>query len=154
MYRLAMRPILASLLVLFMMSDAGVVSAKSTPPIWGVYGDVRYIKEADDLVGIQIELIDGETPSVIFTICEGECRGGKAWPLVITGDELRFRVQDSLIAVGETAPGPPTEYVGKWSGTKIVLKSADFPDEVSTLKKARKPRPFETALLGCHRERC
>lgn len=126
MHRLAMRPILASLLLLSMMSDAGSVSAKPASPIWGVYSDVRYIREADDLVGIQIELIDSETPSVIFTICEGECRGGKAWPLSITGDELRFSVQDSLIAEGETTPGPPTRYVGKLSGTKIVLKSVDF----------------------------
>ncbi len=153
MFRLAMRSGVALLLV-SITSHASLVQAKSPSPIWGVYSDVRYIREADDLVGTQIELIDGDRPSVIFTICEGECRSGKAWPLSIDGDEVRFSVQDSLIAEGETAPGPPTDYVGKRSGSKIVLKRSDFPDDISTLKKLRKPRPFETALLGCHQEHC
>jgi hypothetical protein len=150
----AMRLMCASLLATFAICDATDAWAKAPQPIWGVYSDVHYIKEADDLVGLQIELVEGPVPSVIMTICEGECRGGKPWPLVIEGNQLRFSVQDSLIAEGEQTPRPPVLYRGTISRSKIILTSADLPEFNETLKRLRRPRPFETALLGCHRERC
>jgi hypothetical protein len=58
----------------------------------GVWSSVRYIAEAGDDLGMEVEIIDKPQPVAVVTICEGSCYGGKAWPVVIQGDRVSFSV--------------------------------------------------------------
>jgi hypothetical protein len=47
--------------------------ANAVPLRTAIYGDVHYIEEADDTVGIELRIHPGARPWIDFVLCEGEC---------------------------------------------------------------------------------
>jgi hypothetical protein len=131
-----------------------VASATSSKDISGVYSSVRYIKEAGDDLGMEIDVVTKPQPSAVVTICEGQCAGGKLWPVIITGRKIEFSVVEDLV----DQDGKPVEplkmsFVGRFSGNTLFLKQVGV-GLSEKLHRVAHPVPNQTARLGCGAERC
>ncbi len=76
-----------------------VAGAGVRPPLSGVYGNVRYIAEADDDVGEEIAIhADDAHPWVEITICEGACNSLSRASAVIEGNRVSFNYVEEIVS--------------------------------------------------------
>ena len=132
------------------VSSAGhVAPAAASPDPSRVYSSVRYIEEAGDDVGMEVEVITKPRPAAVVTICEGECWGGRTWPPVITGRQISFSVVEKLTDWhGKPAKLLTLNFVGRFEGDALIIKNrVDVPTE--RLRRVVDPIPGQTAQLGC-----
>ena len=131
------------------------VPATSTD-LSGVYSSVRYVEEAGDDLGMEIEVITKPQPVAVVTICEGQCSGGKTWPVVIDGRKISFSVVEALKNQdGKSAKPLTLNFVGQLEGNVLVVNmpdASDVPEE--RLKRVANPAPGQTARLGCNATAC
>jgi len=139
----------------------GSTSATSGAPatssdLSGVYSSVRYVEEAGDDLGMEIEVITTPQPVAVVTICEGQCWGGKTWPVVIDGRKISFSVVEELKDQDGKPSKPLTlNFVGELRGDVLVVHkrdASDVPEE--RLKRVANPPPGQTARLGCNAAAC
>jgi len=101
------RRLIALYAAMFMLF-AGPASAADAP-LAGRYSNVRYIAEADDYVGLNLEIGPGSAPSVSYELCEGWCNGPHSFPARVADGVLRFTVREDLFDA-EGKPVAPTVY--------------------------------------------
>lgn len=134
----------------------GASAATATPagPA-GVYSSVRYNRESGDVLGMEVEIRAGDYPSIIVTDCEGQCSGGKSWPLTINGERLTFSVGfDAVDQDGRPVQLKPVRYVGVLHSLTLTLTSPDVPEIREKLRRVSNPKPGQTAKLGCGAAHC
>jgi hypothetical protein len=122
----------------------------------GVYSSVRYVEEAGDDLGMEIEVIAKPQPVVVVTICEGSCRGGKIWPATIDGPKISFSVVEQLNDQdGKPAKPVTLNFVGRLEGDVLVVHMPGAPDvHEERLQRVINPEPGQTARLGCDATAC
>jgi hypothetical protein len=128
---------------------------QSTGPS-GVYSSVRYVEEAGDDLGMEVEVITKPHAAAVVTICEGQCSGGRTWPAVITGHTISFSVVEKLTDQdGNPAKTLTLKFVGQLKGDVLVMHMLDAPDVPDErLKRVANPTPGQTARLGCNATAC
>jgi len=148
-------PALSVLLTAAFWIGAGPTLA-ATAHFAGVWSSVRYVAEAGDDLGMEVEIIDKPQPVAVVTICEGSCYGGKTWPAVIRGNKISFSVSEALVDQnGEPAKPLKMSFVGQLTGRTLSLRmdgESDAPEE--RLQRVAHPKPNQTAKLGCGKARC
>jgi hypothetical protein len=127
------------------------VATATSPDLSGVYSSVRYAEEAGDDLGMEIEIITKPRPIAVVTICEGQCWGGKTWPVVIDGRDISFSVEEAFNDQnGKPVKPRILEFAGRLEGDVLVVDmpgASDVPEE--RLKRVAHPAPGQTARLGC-----
>ena len=117
---------------------------------------MRYVEEAGDDLGMEIEVITKPQPVVVVTICEGQCWGGKTWPAVIDDRKITFSVVEALKNQdGKTAKPLTLNFAGRLEGNVLVVNmpdASDVPEE--RLERVTNPTPGQTARLGCNATAC
>ena len=136
------------------VAGSGVPDTSTDPS--GVYSSVRYVEEAGDDLGMEIEVITKPQPVVVVTICEGQCWGGKTWPAVIDDRKITFSVVEALKNQdGKTAKPLTLNFAGRLEGNVLVVNmpdASDVPEE--RLERVTNPTPGQTARLGCNATAC
>ncbi|TWB47160.1 hypothetical protein [Nitrospirillum viridazoti] len=123
----------------------------------GVYSHVVYSEETGDLLGMEVEVRGGPKPSIVVSVCEGACWGGKTWPLTVEGNRLSFTVEEELAdRYGKPTPPLILHYIAVRKGAVLVVTSpdGDIPGWKETLKRVPHPKPGQTARLGCGDTSC
>jgi hypothetical protein len=135
---------------------ASSVASATSAKLNGVYSSVRYVEEAGDVLGMEIEVRTTSQPIAVVTICEGQCRGGKVWPIAVDGHQLRFSVTEKLVDQnGNPAASQTLKFVGRLESDILVLRISDAPDvPEERLKRVPNPVPGQTARLGCNATAC
>lgn len=109
------------------------------PPGAGRYSNVRYIPEADDYVGLNLEISPGPKPTVSYELCEGWCNGALNVPAENRDGMIRFTVRDEL-QDQDGKPMPPHVYrvearlVRTPFGRRLLVTSPDDRDFHEVLK--------------------
>lgn len=129
---------------------AGFMEPPQGTPLTGVYSNVSYSDETGDAGGFEVALdADGGTnPTVVFTICEGGCYGGKRWPVAIDGNRIAFRVFHEWKRSDGSAWTETEDYEGVIVGDVLSLRSPQVPGIDPRLTRVRHPTPGQTARLG------
>ena len=144
------------LLTFIALSAAAEPVLAATAHFDGVWSSVRYVAEAGDDLGMEVEIIDKPQPIAVVTICEGACYGGKAWPAVIQGDKITFSVLQSLVDQnGKHVTPLKMTFVGQLKGRTLSVQmpnGSDVPED--RLKRVANPKPNQTAKLGCGKAVC
>lgn len=136
-----------------MLSAVQVMPALAATDLAGTYSSVRYVREAGDDLGMEVEVRTKPQPTVVVTICEGGCWGGKTWPAVITDRQISFSVLEELVDQdGRPATPQRLSFVGRFEGGTLVLEQSGVPPE--RLKRVARPTPGQTARLGCSATAC
>jgi len=122
----------------------------------GVYDDIKYIEEAGDVVGIAVDFRPGgASPTIVVTICEGECRGGKAWPVKIDGRRIAFTVIEDLIDQDGKQSQEANHYHGLFRADGALVITLDGTSDVhDVLRRVRRPAPHQVEQAGCGKDRC
>jgi hypothetical protein len=144
------------LLTLIALSVTAEPVLAATAHFAGVWSSVRYVAEAGDDLGMEVEIINNPQPVAVVTICEGSCYGGKAWPAVIQGDKITFSVLQDLVGRnGKPVKPLKMSFVGQLKEQILsvrMLNEQDVPEE--RLKRVAHPKPSQTAKLGCGKATC
>ena len=113
----------------------------------GVYSSFRISPETDDAGGMEVEVRDGASPTVVVTACEGGCWGGKSWPAEISGRAISFTViEEWFDAAGKVSDRPSVRYRGRFVPGALILESPDRPYMGrERLRRVRQPVPGQTA---------
>ena len=115
----------------------------ATLPGAGRYSSVRYIPEADDYLGLNLEILPGPGPEVRYELCEGWCNGALKFPAEITKGTIRFTVREEL-KDQDGNPLPPHVYrvearlVRTPLGRRLVVTSPDDREFHEVLKPVRR----------------
>jgi len=144
-----------SLLIAVMALSATAWPIAAQTPA-GVYSSVRVHPETGDVLGDEIEFRPGHKLTAVVTICEGSCWGGKVWPVTVTGDRIDVPVlmQGLVDQAGRPAKDRPLALVGHFRGGSLRLEAQGEPSSRETLKRLRRPRPNQTAMLACGKPNC
>jgi hypothetical protein len=132
----------------------------TTTPSWaqipsGVYSSVRYNRESGDVLGDQIEIRLGPKPVAVVTLCEGDCYGGKIWPVLIRGNHIEITVQEDLADQdGHPVKGKLIPLVGEFRDGVLRVQVPGEPLSREILKRVGAPKPNQTAQLACGRPAC
>lgn len=122
----------------------------------GVYSSVRYVEETGDDLGMEIKVVTKPKPFAVVTICEGQCSGGKTWPIIIDGRKLSFSVVEQLKDQdGKPAKPLKLNSVGQLEGDVLFVHmpdASDVPEE--RLKRVVNPTSGQTARRGCDVAAC
>jgi hypothetical protein len=138
----------------FFMPLSAKADAKGVQP--GVYKNVQLHEETGDLLGMAVEISQRPMPRIVVTICEGECFGGKAWPLAHRGASFTFTTCDAVRdQTGRPAPYRPVHYSGRvrTDGSLLVM-IAGQPETRLALRRVARPQPKEVQRLACMNGRC
>ena len=122
----------------------------------GVWSSVRYVAEAGDDLGMEVEIDDEPQPVAFVTLCEGACSGGKAWPAIIHDNTITFSVSEALFGPNGEAQEPlKLTFVGRLIGHTLAVRQLNAPDvPEEMLKRVAHPKPRETQKLGCGKASC
>lgn len=132
----------ATTLVAIALLSASAGSANAEPPWTGKYSNLRYISEADDYVGLNLEISVDPTPRVRYELCEGWCNGALEFPAEINGGVLRFVVRQDLVDQ-DGKPAAPVVYRAEarflrtLRGRRLVVTSPDQPAYREVLARLR-----------------
>lgn len=137
------------LVLIAIVGLSAAASPVASKALVGVYSSVRIHPETGDLIGDEIEFLSGPRLRAVVTICEGDCWGGKAWPVTVTGNRITIPVQmQGLVDQdGHPVKDEPRPLSGR-------LRGEDLRIDGETLKRLRRPRPHQTAILGCGKPSC
>lgn len=127
------------------------------PSRGGVYENVRYIEEAGDVLGTAVDYRAGLSPHILVTLCEGECRGGKTWPVTVRGDNIYFTVCDGPWVDQDNVPVPctPLVYTGAFRADgSLKLTVAGYEEQKEILHRVSDPKPHWVEQLGCNANSC
>ncbi len=122
----------------------------------GVYSSVRYIEEAGDVLGMEVDLRPGPSPAIVVTDCEGGCSGGKVWPVKIDGRTIRFTIcEEGVEMPSHKKSCPPMTFVGRFRADgALVLTMPGNSDVHEVLRRVRHPRPHQVEQDGCGKDQC
>lgn len=119
----------------------------------GVYSNVGYSDETGDAGGFEVQLdADGSRPTLVFTICEGGCYGGKTWPVTISGHRIAFKVVHQWTRSDGTPWSETKQYEGTVRGDVLTLRSPQLGGLDPRLERISNPTPGQTARLGGTRD--
>lgn len=115
----------------------------------GVYGDVAYIEEAGDLVGVELQIPERSDQPIEITLCEGNCYTVVRASYVVKDDAIEFDYRDGLVdqdgkEAGETLIHFRLESRGKDVMLINLPVSDDLPPE--RLKRLPKRSALDYAL--------
>lgn len=131
-----MRPVLPLSLLLIALAGPPVAAAELSHS--GFYTNLRYIAEADDYVGIRLEVRQGSQSTVEFELCEGWCNGAETFPAVISGDRISFTYLQRSTDQAEHETFVQVPVTGHFKRRSVMLKVGDEPAERLKLQR-RKP---------------
>lgn len=102
-----------------------------------LYGNVHYIEEADDTVGMELRVHSGPKPWIDFVLCEGECAPQVRLGVTRTAGGFRFDYHET----GSDPDGRPTQtilhFTATYRGRSLIVAAKDAPSE--KLRPLRKP---------------
>lgn len=105
-------------------------------PASAIYGDVHYIEEADDTVGMELRIHPGAHPWIDFILCEGECAHQARMPIVAVPGGFRFDYHEAL-AGPDGKPAPDViHFVATYRGRDLIVRAGD--DSSEKLRPLRK----------------
>lgn len=139
------------LFALLLASGPAPIEPPQGSPLTGVYSNVSYSDETGDAGGFEVALDadDGSRPTVVFTICEGGCYGGKRWPVAIEGNRIAFRVvHEWLPSDGGPVWTETEDYEGTVEGDALNLRSPQVPGANPHLLRVAHPAPEQTERLA------
>jgi len=138
------------------VTPAHAAPAKDVNPLAGIYSSVRVIQEAGDVLGMEVDFRPGPPPTVIVVDCEGECTGGKAWPVKVDGRTLTFTMcEESIEMPSHKKSCPPMTYVGQFRADgALVLTMPGNRDVHEVLRRVRHTRPHQVEQDGCGHDNC
>jgi hypothetical protein len=125
-----MRPILLPLALLSALA-AGSATAGDRG---GLYDSVQISTVTGDEGGIRLQVNDGPSPTVDFTLCEGACLASHRFPAKIEGDRLTFVYVEANTDVqgrpaGETRALVEGRFVPKGLMLKIDFLNSSHDDD-------------------------
>ena len=101
----------------------------------GFYDNLRYIAEADDYVGVRLDVRDGPQPAGEFELCEGWCNGSDVFPARMDGSTISFVYQSRRVSENGQAGSDPVAVSGRFVRRGIWLKIGDAPAEFLRLRR-------------------
>jgi hypothetical protein len=102
------------------------------------YSDVRYIAEADDLVGMELRLHRGPNPGIDFVLCEGGCYDQVYLPITPTANGFTFVYrQKTRDEHGQPAADNVMRFTATYRGKDIIVRMKGAPED--RLKLLRHP---------------
>jgi hypothetical protein len=117
-----MRHILWSVVLLGVVT-VGAASAADRPSRGGLYDSVQISTVTGDEGGVRLQVNDGPSPTVDFTLCEGACLAPHRFPAEITGDRLSFVYVEALTDVHGRPSGEIRARVeGRFVAKGVMLK--------------------------------
>jgi hypothetical protein len=127
-----LRASLAVLALIVIGCPAGAAPTRSA-----LYGNVHYIEEADDTVGIELRVHAGPRPSVDFLLCEGECAQQVHLPIVPVPGGFSFDYRET----GADPDGRPVQHVlhfiATYRGRNLIVRVGEgSPEKLRPLRKA------------------
>ena len=133
---------LALVISLTFASLAQAAVAQAVEP--GRYSNVRYIPEAGDYVGLNLEILPGSSPKVGYELCEGWCNGAHEFAAEFADGVVRFTVREEVFDADGKAADPwvyRVEVRPKRTalGRRLLVTSPDLPELHEVLKPV-KPR--------------
>jgi len=134
------------------LASGHVMPARAANDLGGTYSSVRNHPYTGDVMGAEVEVRTTPRPTVVVTICEGSCWGGKVWPAVITKHQISFSVVEDLVDQDGRPVPQRLNFVATFEGGSLVLKQKGVPAE--KLRRVAHPRPGQTARLGCDATVC
>ncbi|MBN9319362.1 MAG: hypothetical protein J0I28_06735 [Caulobacterales bacterium] len=133
-----------SALIAIGLLAAGPAASTADLAAWsGPYSDVRYIAEADDYVGTNLEILPESLPKVRYELCEGWCNGATVYPATLEYGVLRFTVRDAVFN-GDGSPATPFVYrvevrpIRTIFGRRLLVSSPDLEEMRARLKPVRR----------------
>ncbi len=134
------------------------VSHAVTPaaPHAGVYKNVTSIEENGDLLGMAVEFKPGPSPVIVATTCEGQCYGGRPWPVTIKEQSISFTVCDKVLDQNKRpAPCNPLPCTGVFrNANTLELVITGQPDSRIVLKRDPHPLPHAVEFMACLADHC
>jgi len=102
-----------------------------------IYGNVHYIEEAGDTVGMELRIHPGVHPWIDFILCEGECAHQARMPIIAVPGGFRFDYHEAL-AGPDGKPAPDViRFVATYSGRNLMVRAGDGSSEkLRPLRKA------------------
>ncbi len=109
----------------------------ATRPASALYGNVHYIEEADDIVGMELRIHAGPHPWIDFILCEGECAHQAHMPILSVPGGFRFDYHETL-ADPDGKPAPDVlHFVATYRGRNLIVRAGDgAPEKLRPLRKA------------------
>jgi len=101
-----------------------------------IYGNVRYIQEADDTVGMELRIHPGAHPWIDLVLCEGECAHQTRTPITPVPGGFRFDYHETL-AGPDGKPAPDIiHFMATYRGRNLIVRATDgSPDKLRPLRK-------------------
>lgn len=123
------------------LAAAGLIcaapSAHTMPLRSAIYGDVHYIEEADDTVGIELRIHSGARPWIDFVLCEGECAPQRRIAILPMPGGFSFDYPEMLTDPDGKQTPSVMHFVGAYRGRNLIVKVRDGSSE--KLRPLRKP---------------
>ncbi|WP_303831047.1 hypothetical protein [Asticcacaulis taihuensis] len=148
------KPAVISIVLIVMLSAN---TSHAAAPRAGVYENIQSFPENGDVVGIAVDFKPGPLPVIVVTTCEGQCYGGKPWPMTVKGSTIAFTVCDGGAVDQDHRPVPctPLHYRGAFrSGNALELAIDGYPGSKTVLKRKPHPQPHEVEQMACQADHC
>jgi hypothetical protein len=130
--------------ILAALAATGVAAKAITP---GVYGDVRYIEEAGDLLGMELELFGGgDNAHVEFVVCEGECSEVFREQVRLTPDGFRFHYFQHRVGRAEGTIRMEVEAHRVGNRLRVTVTPSDSAERAYSETLARRAKRYALAI--------
>lgn len=111
--------------------------ADAAPLRSGIYGNVHYIEEADDTVGIELRIHAGARPWIDFVLCEGECAPQRRIAVLPVPGGFSFSYPEMLTDPDGKQMPSVMHFLATYRGRNLIVKMKGVSSE--KLRPLRKP---------------